>query len=74
MERETMPGARCWAVVVAAGRGARFGKPYNKVFFPLEGRSILSRCLDALSAPGLYSLKYFTVDSNLLMGIAAFFD
>ncbi len=41
-------------MVVAGGRGARFGKPYNKVFFPLEGRSILSRCLDALSAPGLY--------------------
>ena len=37
-----------WAVVVAAGRGERFGKPYNKVFHPLDGRSILSRCMDAL--------------------------
>lgn len=37
-----------WAVVVAAGRGERFGKPYNKVFHQIEGRSILSRCMDAL--------------------------
>ena len=38
-----------WAVVVAAGRGVRFGQPYNKVFYPLSGRSILSRSLDALA-------------------------
>ena len=43
-----------WAVVVAGGRGTRFGKPYNKVFFPIGGRSILSRCLDAMSKGGLY--------------------
>jgi len=42
--------ARCWAVVVAGGRGRRFGQPYNKVFHPLDGRSVLMRCLDALAA------------------------
>lgn len=44
-----------WAVVVAAGRGVRFGQPYNKVFYPLSGRSILSRSLDALADSGLFS-------------------
>ena len=39
-----------WAIVAAAGRGVRFGKPYNKVFHLLNGRSILSRCMDALCA------------------------
>lgn len=37
-----------WCVVVAAGRGERAGLGQNKVFFPLNGRSVLSRCLDAL--------------------------
>ena len=44
-----------WAVVVAAGRGVRFGQPYNKVFYPLSGRSVLSRSLDALAGSGLLS-------------------
>ena len=44
----------CWAVVVAAGRGTRFGAPYNKVFHPLNGRSVLMRCLDALEASGAF--------------------
>ena len=42
-----------WAVVVAAGRGARSGLSRNKVFFPIDGRSVLSRCLDAVAASGL---------------------
>lgn len=37
-----------WAVVVAAGKGSRFGQPYNKVFHPLDGVSVLTRCLKAL--------------------------
>ena len=44
----------CWAVVVAAGRGERFGRPYNKVFHPLNGRSVLMRCLDALASSGAF--------------------
>jgi len=43
-----------WAIVVAAGRGVRFGKPYNKVFHPLDGESILTRCLSALTKAHAY--------------------
>ncbi len=43
-----------WALVVAAGRGTRFGKPYNKVFHPLDGESILTRCLNALTKASAY--------------------
>lgn len=42
-----------WAVIVAAGRGARSGLDKNKVFFEIDGRSVLSRCLDAFAASGL---------------------
>ena len=41
-----------WAVIVAAGRGSRSGLSRNKVFFKIEGRSVLSRCLDAFAASG----------------------
>lgn len=41
-----------WAVIVAAGRGERSGLTQNKVFFEYEGRSVLSRCLDAFAASG----------------------
>ena len=37
-----------WCVLVAAGRGTRSGLHENKVFFQIRGRSVLSRCLDAL--------------------------
>lgn len=39
-----------WGVVVAAGRGERAGLGRNKVYFELKGRTVLSRCLDALEA------------------------
>ena len=42
-----------WGVIVAAGRGHRAGLGQNKVFYRLEGRSVLSRCLDAFVASGL---------------------
>lgn len=42
-----------WAVVVAGGRGARAGLGRNKVFFAWKGRSVLSRCLDALERSGV---------------------
>lgn len=41
-----------WAVVVAGGRGERAGLGRNKVFFAWKGRSVLSRCLDALERSG----------------------
>ena len=42
-----------WAVIVAAGRGERAGLGRNKVFFEFNGRSVLSRCLDAFVESGL---------------------
>ena len=43
----------CWAVVVAAGRGRRAGLSMNKALYPLAGKSVLRRSLDALAACGL---------------------
>jgi 2-C-methyl-D-erythritol 2,4-cyclodiphosphate synthase/2-C-methyl-D-erythritol 4-phosphate cytidylyltransferase len=43
-----------WAVVVAAGRGERMGLGYNKAFYVLSGRSVLSRSLDALARCGCF--------------------
>ena len=43
-----------WGIVVAAGRGERAGLGRNKVFFPLHGRSVLSRCVDAVSYTHLF--------------------
>ena len=43
-----------WCVLLAAGRGARSGLEENKVFFRWRGRSVLSRCLDAISAANAY--------------------
>ena len=44
----------CWAVIVAAGRGARAGLGHNKVFEPIGGRSVLARCLDAFQRCGRF--------------------
>ena len=43
-----------WCVLLGAGRGSRSGLHENKVFFRWNGRSVLSRCLDALTASGAY--------------------
>ena len=43
-----------WCVLLAAGRGSRSGLEMNKVFFRWQGRSVLSRCLDALAAADVY--------------------
>ena len=45
---------KCWAVIVAAGRGARAGLGMNKVFHPVDGRSVLGRCLDAIERSGRF--------------------
>ena len=44
----------CWAVIVAAGRGSRAGLGVNKVFHPINGRSVLGRCLDAIQRSGRF--------------------
>ena len=43
-----------WCVLLAAGRGSRSGLETNKVFFRWQGRSVLSRCIDALAAANAY--------------------
>lgn len=43
-----------WAVIVAAGRGERSGLKRNKIFFEIEGRSVLNRCLDVFERSGLF--------------------
>lgn len=43
-----------WAVIVAAGRGARSGLRENKVFYPIDGRSALGRCVDTFERCGLF--------------------
>ncbi|MBQ2958036.1 MAG: 2-C-methyl-D-erythritol 2,4-cyclodiphosphate synthase [Clostridia bacterium] len=49
-----MNSNQVWAIVVAAGRGERFGKPYNKVFHLIDGQSILTRCLTNLSSSNAF--------------------
>ncbi|MBQ8507044.1 MAG: 2-C-methyl-D-erythritol 2,4-cyclodiphosphate synthase [Clostridia bacterium] len=43
-----------WCVLLAAGKGSRSGLEENKVFFRWQGRSVLSRCLDALAGSKCY--------------------
>ena len=43
-----------WAVIVAAGRGERAGLGRNKAFQPIQGRSVLARCLDAFQRAGRF--------------------
>ena len=44
----------CWAVIVAAGRGARSGLAQNKVFYPIGGGSVLGLCVSAFRRSGLF--------------------
>ena len=55
-----------WCVLLAAGRGARSGLDINKVFFRWQGRSVLSRCLDALEASGAYDGIVLVLSENEL--------
>ena len=42
------------ALIVAAGRGERSGIGYNKVYYPLNGCSVLSRSIRALTDSGCF--------------------
>jgi len=53
-----------WGVVVAAGKGERAGLGRNKVFFPLNGRTVLSRCLDALEASDAFDGLVLVISEN----------
>ncbi len=43
-----------WGIIVAGGRGERSGLQYNKVFYPIRGRSVLSRSIDAMANAGCF--------------------
>ena len=43
-----------WCVLLAAGKGTRSGLEINKAFFRWQGRSVLSRCIDAIAAANAY--------------------
>jgi 2-C-methyl-D-erythritol 4-phosphate cytidylyltransferase/2-C-methyl-D-erythritol 2,4-cyclodiphosphate synthase len=48
----------CIALIVAAGRGSRFGGPLPKQYALLDGRPVLRRCLEAFkAAPGINQLR-----------------
>ena len=49
-----MDNSKTRAIVVAAGRGTRFGRPYNKILHRMGGETILSRCLRALRKSGQF--------------------
>ena len=44
----------CWALIVAGGRGTRAGLGVNKVYMPLDGETVLEKCLRAFDASGLF--------------------
>ncbi|MBQ3269301.1 MAG: 2-C-methyl-D-erythritol 2,4-cyclodiphosphate synthase [Clostridia bacterium] len=54
----------CWAVIVAAGRGTRSGLSENKVFHPVAGRAVLSRCLDAFERCGRFEGVVLVLSEN----------
>ena len=53
---------RC--VLLAAGRGERSGLKQNKILFSWQGRSVISRCLDALSAADIYDGLWLVISPN----------
>ncbi len=52
------------AVVVAAGKGSRFGADINKVFCKLNGKSVLTRCIEALSESKLIDEAVLVISQN----------
>ena len=63
-----------WCVLLAAGRGSRSGLEMNKVFFRWQDRSVLSRCLDALAAAGVYDGVVLVIskqDENVYQDLVA---
>ncbi len=46
---------KAWAVIVAAGKGARANTPINKVYMPLGEKTVLGTCLDAFARAGVFA-------------------
>ena len=47
----------CVALIVAAGRGSRFGGPTPKQYADLAGRPILRRAIEAFQLPGISAIR-----------------
>jgi 2-C-methyl-D-erythritol 4-phosphate cytidylyltransferase/2-C-methyl-D-erythritol 2,4-cyclodiphosphate synthase len=45
---------KCWAIIVAAGRGTRAGFDINKVYMPLGSGTVLEKCLRTFEDSGLF--------------------
>jgi 2-C-methyl-D-erythritol 4-phosphate cytidylyltransferase/2-C-methyl-D-erythritol 2,4-cyclodiphosphate synthase len=62
----------CTALIVAAGRGSRFGGPLPKQYALLAGRPVLRHTLEAYrSAPGINGLRVVIADGDELHYAAA---
>jgi 2-C-methyl-D-erythritol 4-phosphate cytidylyltransferase/2-C-methyl-D-erythritol 2,4-cyclodiphosphate synthase len=62
----------CTALIVAAGRGSRFGGPLPKQYALLEGRPVLRRTLEAYrSAPQINSLRVVIAEGDEIHYAAA---
>lgn len=66
-------GPRFWAVVPAAGKGARMGAPLPKQYLELEGRPILEHTLERLSGHPMLAGVTLVIapDDELWPGLAA---
>lgn len=65
---------RATAVVAAAGIGARFGAPRNKLLSPLLGRPVLRWTLEALDASGAFSRIVMAVSERDMDEVGALAD
>lgn len=43
-----------WGIILAAGKGERAGLGHNKVFYEINDRSVLNRCLDAFARSEMF--------------------
>ena len=45
---------KCWAIIVAAGRGERAGFAQNKVYMPLGNSTVIETCVEAFRRTGMF--------------------
>ena len=65
---------KSWAVIVAAGRGARAGFDINKVYMPLGNETVLEKCLRACGDSGYFEGMTVVIsksDEELYKGICS---
>ncbi|MGI6173575.1 MAG: 2-C-methyl-D-erythritol 2,4-cyclodiphosphate synthase [Christensenellales bacterium] len=55
---------KCWAVVLAAGKGTRTHLPYNKVLYEWDGKTVLERTLESLLHGGHFEGVVIAFDAE----------